>query len=520
MSIKRYTAIKDNSITDAYQADLITRGTGSNMGAADSVEVFSIYAQASTSSLSSSEKARTLAWFPVLTSDEAGGITSIARDRTNAIIPASGSVDFYLNLYNVVTDQTLPRNFTLVVSPVSQSWQEGVGYDLDNFKDLTYDGTGSNWIMAEAHTPWVDDYGTAAEGGSFLSASWSGNPLSIYDEYNYTASFDGGTENLSVNITGLVEKWLAAGYSNYGVGIHLTSSQENSQVRSYYTKRFSARSSEFYFKRPHIEARWDSSRKDNRGNFYVSSSVLSSADNKGNLYIYNYVRGQLKNFYHPAGEVTGAVFVTAWTSGSGGEQLTTTPQYPVTGGYVSTGIYSASFALSTTASAVYDRWHSGSHNDDHTGQLSTGLHTGSFLPQDFKTSNYYTTPQYVTAITNLKDKYHFNELGRFRLYTRLRNWAPTIYTVASQQIEVEIVEDAYYKVYRVVDDYNVVNYGTGSLNSTRLSYDATGSYFDFDMSMLESGYSYGIKFVYYLNGSYQEQPENFKFRVEDFNISV
>ena len=44
MSIKRYTAIYDNTITNAYQADLTTRGTGSNMGLADSLEVFSIYA--------------------------------------------------------------------------------------------------------------------------------------------------------------------------------------------------------------------------------------------------------------------------------------------------------------------------------------------------------------------------------------------------------------------------------------------------------------------------------------------
>ncbi len=33
------------------------------------------------------------------------------------------------------------------------------------------------------------------------------------------------------------------------------------------------------------------------------------------------------------------------------------------------------------------------------------------------------------------------------------------------------------------------------------------------MKMLETGYAYGIKFVYYINGAYQEQPETFKFRV-------
>ena len=48
--IKRYFAIKDNTITNAFQEDLKTRGTGSNMGASDILEIFSIYGQASSGS--------------------------------------------------------------------------------------------------------------------------------------------------------------------------------------------------------------------------------------------------------------------------------------------------------------------------------------------------------------------------------------------------------------------------------------------------------------------------------------
>ena len=42
MGIKRYTANADTTITNAYKANLQTRGTGSNMGLADSLEVFHI----------------------------------------------------------------------------------------------------------------------------------------------------------------------------------------------------------------------------------------------------------------------------------------------------------------------------------------------------------------------------------------------------------------------------------------------------------------------------------------------
>jgi hypothetical protein len=512
MGIKRYTAINDNTITNAFQPNLITRGTSSNMGLADSLEVFSIYAQESSSSY---EESKLLIKFPVVTAD---ATTTIQSDRTAGTIPASGSVDFYLRLYNVKHTSTLPRNFTLVISPVSQSWQEGDGLDMDEYSDVTYNGTGSNWINAQAATEWTNNSGrsltSSTDGGSYLSASWNGSPVTTYDEFNYTQTFgEDGTGDLEVKITGLVEQWIIGtsgdGYDNYGVGVMLTGSQGLGQ-RSYYTKKFSARSSEYFFSRPVIEARWNSTRKDQRGSFYVSSSNLSAADNLNTLYLYNYVRGQPKNL---ANIGTGPIYVNTYTSASQGELLTATPNSPITGGWVDTGIYSASFALDTTASLAFDRWFSGSSGSAITTAGVKIYHTGSFIPQKFNSSNIYSIPRYVTTITNLEPSYYNQDSARFRLFTRLKDWSPTIYTVASKQIQNDIVEDAYFKIFRMIDEKDVILYGTGSLNHTRLSYDVTGSYFDLDMNMLEAGYAYGIKFVYHINGAYQEQPETFKFRV-------
>jgi hypothetical protein len=69
---------------------------------------------------------------------------------------------------------------------------------------------------------------------------------------------------------------------------------------------------------------------------------------------------------------------------------------------------------------------------------------------------------------------------------------------------------------RVSDNLEVIPYGTGSLIHTGLSYDVSGSYFDLDINMLESGYSYQMKLTYYdsITNSWKEQPETFKFRVE------
>ena len=50
MAIKKYTAIADNTITNAWLSDFTTRATGSNMGKADILEVYSIFQRAYTSS--------------------------------------------------------------------------------------------------------------------------------------------------------------------------------------------------------------------------------------------------------------------------------------------------------------------------------------------------------------------------------------------------------------------------------------------------------------------------------------
>ena len=114
MALLRYTASADTTITNAFEANLTTRGTGSNMGYADSLEVFSIYGQESGSATGQSQElSRVLIKFP---------IDQISADRTAGTLAASGSVSFYLKLYNAQTPWTLPQNFNLVVAPVSRSW--------------------------------------------------------------------------------------------------------------------------------------------------------------------------------------------------------------------------------------------------------------------------------------------------------------------------------------------------------------------------------------------------------------
>ena len=557
--IKNYSASADTTITNSFKPDLLNRGTGSNMGAADVLEVFSIFGQGSGSS---DELSRVLIQFP---------IDTITSDRTAGDIPASGSVDFFLKLYNAPHTDTLPKNCTLEVKPLRQAWQEGRGLDMDEYKDETLELEGSNWIYAASGSKWVGDDSGETVGGNFFDDELADNDttdngLSGHRRL-YTQFFTDGTEDLEIKITELVEEWIAGTITNYGMIVKLSGTHEafhsgtnvtinnggaptgppvdaspnlsslnnlTGSEDSFYTKKFFARSSQYFFKTPKIQARFDDSKKDDSSNFFVSSALAPELDNVNTVYLYNYVRGQLQNI--PS--IGDSDIYVAFHTGSSRENLDPVPcevkdlvkgetsdafHTYVTGGYVSTGIYSASVVVTSSLSSnnfYFPVW--GSKD----GAGATALFTGSAIDAkliDTRQGN--PSPTYVNQMTNLKPSYSVEEKARMRLFVRENDWCPTIYTIAQkEQRDLKIVEDSYYKVYRIIDDLEAIPYGTGSSTTpqaignnesfTRLSFDSSGSYFDLDMSLLEPGYSYGIKFVHYTNGDWREQPEVFKFRVE------
>ncbi len=513
MAIKKYFAEADNTITNAYEDNFNTRGTGSNMGQADILEVFSLYAQRDSTS---SEHSRVLVKFPV---------DDIRADRVAGTIPASGSVSFYLNLYNAEHTRTLPRDFYLAVaavsSSVSSSWQEGNGLDMENYSDLTYDVTGSNWVRLAGSTSWAT-----------AGADWYRDDIS-----SFSKRFPNGDEDLQLDVTTLVEQWVNSGGNvlgkkdNHGFIIKLTGSYEakstinpTGSLRSYYTKKFFARSSEFFFSRPTIEAKWDSSRRDTRGNFYFSSSLSAPSDNLNNLYMYNYIRGNLKDIAGDSNIVP--VLRLYYSSGSIPEG---SAQYfrnasnvainHLSASRVSTGIYKCRFsATSSTTTSTYpyllDVW------DVHVplaGGVPETVHTGSAIdPKKRSFSNINPNGNYVITIPNLKKSYMRGTTERFRLYARNKNWSPNIYSKAVSTPETLLIESASYQILRMADNKVVLQHGTGSDNCTGLSYDVSGNYFDLDMNLLEEGYSYGLKFSFYEDsvGSWRDQPHIFKFRVE------
>jgi hypothetical protein len=474
MSIKKFIASKDTTITDAFQENLVVRGIYSNMGAADSLEMFSIYGQESSSSL---ERSRVLVQFP---------ITDILQSRTNGQIPASGSVQFFLKLSNVEHPFSLPRDYTANIAVISGSWEEGYGKDMEGYTDLGYNPTGNgygcSWIYSGVDKFWQN------EGGDSLTGS----------EYNRSFYFNTGLEDLDVDVTDITEKWISGQLDNSGFLVSLSGAFEDGNHTSYYTKRFSSRGSEFFYKKPCIEARWNPAVIDDRNNFYASSSFVSADDNKMNLYFYNKVRGTLKNIVNdPIPEIKFFLDENLTQEISSSYSFVTNP-FP--------GVYKASVAIDTTASVLYDKWVS----------PATG-------PKYFKSSfdvlqrenyDYDQKPEYVVNIKNMKPSYNQEEIVRFDIFAREKDWQPTIYTKSYNTIENITIPNLFYKIFILEDNYTVIDYSTGSLAYSKTSYDSNGNYFDLDMSLFERDYAYAIRLATYDGANLQELKEIFKFRVE------
>ena len=760
MAVRRFKATKDNTITNAFKENLTTRGTTANMGQADVLEVFSIYAQATTSS---GELSRVLIEFDLDT-------LSASRDDGN--LPASGSVDFYLRMFNAEHTSTTPTNFTLSIAAISQSWDEGDGLDMEDYSDpgIGNGGQGSTWLTRKAgsfsdcslelngsdeYVQVADNnafsYGDGANDNPFSLSAWinidslsdhrpiitkrasgqrewqffvlstgqlylefedetvgstprmiaqspassiatgrwyhvaatydgrggsaatsgmklyingvsqtltlgtdasyvamanttapvqigamtvdsnffdgkideisvwnkelsSTQILEIYNEgvpnnlvktkayttdttrklvawwqietdsnkvidvdttstirdrsgnghngtgnglatsnfsttdfagngvanavntalywldeggrYStgshatvYSQTFTTGLEDLEVDVTHQVEEWLNNNTASFGFGVFLTSSLETAD-KSYYTKKFFARDSQFILKRPVIEARWNSARTDDTSNFYLSSSRAPAADNLNSLYLYNYVRGQLQDI--PGLGTDNKIYVSVYSGSNSaptGSKITlpvgggvvTGDDFNVTGSKISTGVYSASFAYTSSAiTEIYPVWHSAS---------TEYLTASAITVNTFATQTPYPINNYKVSMPNLRAEYAADDVVNLRVFTQDKNYQANIFTIASTEVPPSIIEKMYYKIRRVVDEEVIVNYGTGSGNASysQLSYDASGSYFDFDMSILEPDFSYEISYLVYEAGNYSELKDRFNFRVIDEN---
>jgi len=153
---------------------------------------------------------------------------------------------YYLRLYEAEGNQELSTEYKLVVHPLSQSWDEGVGKFGDNPKTtngVSWENT-TNKPNVNAIT-WSNADGTSAHGGNFVTA------------YAASQSFSYQSPDIEMDVTDIVNLWIVSSSKlpNYGFLLKFSGSQETDSETFGELKFFSTQTHTIYS--PKLEIRWD-----------------------------------------------------------------------------------------------------------------------------------------------------------------------------------------------------------------------------------------------------------------------
>jgi hypothetical protein len=387
-------------------------------------------------------------------------LSPIAALTASAQAPSSG-IKYNLVLKHAQHSDTLPSSYDVVVAPVSQDWDEGRGHDVDYLSDKGF----ANWDKAKSNSFW-----------SVPGASGSGPVASFH--------FDSGYEDLSVDVTNIVNGWLTGGASNNGFLVSFSGSFQT-DASDYHVKMFHSRETNFLDKRPYLEASWKDYQRDDRSNFVFNTT--------GSLFLYYTVQGQPTNV--PAGNLSVSIADASGTL------------FSISGSPTGvTGIYSASFAIATgsySGSTFFDSW----------SVSGRELTRGSFTVSAPGASVVLGQDLYVVNIKNLKNQYDVDESPTLHMHVRPKDYNPAVVLTASLGSTGVIWTKAYYRVSNDRTDEIVIHFGTGSDENTRLSYDGNGNYFNLPMRNFAPGNVYRICFLVDSDGQRQVLDRDFKFKV-------
>lgn len=461
---------------DTYVTNKVVKGirvTGSNVGDAATLDLFKLYGASMSGTTPNKELSRLLIHFNIDDIKE--------LQQSNKIDVGDPSFWCRLHLKDVYGGQPTPSNFTVQVFPLSASFDEGIGRDVVYYSDKDY----SNWMSASYTAAW---HVSGCAGPCFATGSGDYITSSVsLASTKTTQLFVTGDEDLFVDVTKLVSATVSGELPDRGFRISLDDSLETDS-RSYFVKRFGARNSFDESKRPRLVMGFDDSTRDDTLNL--------TFDVPCRLSLYNYYAGEQKNILSGSGltEVTGSncLFLKLKTDAPGGQyELAFTGSQLTLGTsgrcYVS-GAYFADVTLSSSDVTLKTKLLSSSSIEftpiwcslDGTVSYVTGSEVQAYPPvrsAKKPTSNYYVN------VREVKESYVEDEETQFRVEIFDRNHP--FMTVVKIPVELPgtVLKKVYYQVRNAVTGEVVVPFDL-TKNSTRVSSDSAGMFFDFHMGTL------------------------------------
>lgn len=484
-----YKIVKVNK--DTYITNKIirkSRKTKSNMGAAGTLDLFKIYGATLSGSLPNVEISRILIQFDLSPLKKLYSIGKL--DVTHP------SFFCNLNLKDVYGGQTTPSNFTVSVFPLSSSFDEGLGKDVTYYTDEDL----SNWLSSSFEQPWL------AEGcGLACGPTGPGDYLSSSAGLETTESmqlFKKGDEDLLVNITPIVSATLVGDLPDNGLRISFQKSLEDNN-KTYFVKRFASSNAYDESKHPTLTVGFDDSVSDDSQNL--------TFDKTCNLTLYNYSPGgEIVNLVSASYEtqVVGndclILKMTTQTDSGSYSLLFSGSQHSYGSGEFLKGTYGASIFIPSSDPILSSKIQASDSiiftpvwcSLDETIAYVTG---SNLTARRSKKTSTRALKKFVVTVNNIKETYQDDELPIVRL--NIFDQSSPLLKIVKVPLETPgvVLKYVYYQVRDTVTNDVIIPFDD-IRNSTKVSSDAVGMFFNLDMSNLAAGKTYCIDVLISYNG--------------------
>ena len=482
---------------DTYITDKIINGnirvTDANVGHASTLDLFKLYDETKLNgSVSQFEISRALLQFdmqPIV--DLTGSILNLNSSKFKA----------YLQLFDIAGGNSTPSNFNLIVYPLSQSFDEGVGRDTISFNDLDR----CNFITASFTSQNNLWFASGANAGGLLGSSdidfiSSGNLGNGVVDLSATQRFLKGTEDLSIDVTKLVSATIAGLIPNDGFRLSFISTEENDQ-KTRFVKRFASRHVSNPFIRPRILVKFDDTIRDKSGNF--------TFDLSGSIFLENFDQSSAVNIVSGSAltEITGAnCLLLTLNTGSfnfvvtGSQYCAGTNNVPMIGRYFATLAIPSSNSSLVNVSQSLGSFIAASDSVNFNTfwsslDLTIGYLTGNLtISRSTRSQSNFITRHPSLRVSNTDPYYTTNDTVRFRVFGVDFERQFNQPVKRSRKLSSIIYNKVYYQIFDKMTGNVVIPYDNID-DSTRLSTDSQGMFFDFKMQSLVPGHTYGFQFL-------------------------
>lgn len=479
-------ALKDTYITNKIISEAF-RATDANVGQAGTLDLFKLYDENFISGTTApTELTRLLIKFDLSPLQKLTGST---LDYTHSSFKCT------LKMHDIYGGQICPTNFKIIVFPVSQSFDEGVGMDVKSYGDLDSCNYVTASVSNDTPTLWNTAGANAAGllGSSNIDIIASGNLNDGNGVANLWKSqtFKTGIEDLSIDVTTIVSATLAGQLPDHGLRISFSGSHET-DTRSRFIKRFASRHSQNDRIIPKILVQYDDSIHDDHASFFFDLS--------GSLFLKNYHRGKLSNIISgsSAVSVTGSNCLKLKLKSGSFSKTINISQHQIGSNYVS-GTYSGSFAIAAVETKLSGEIQAAGSGTFKTYWISNdttyAYHTGSLVVKEITRDSFNMTPKRLSVnITNQKNSYLLTEKVRFRMHVTDVDPVVVRPRKVPRAAKSLVFREMFYRIRDANSNDVLVPFDTDN-KSTRLSSDAEGMYYDLYMDSLTKGRSYTFDFL-------------------------